>query len=94
MREFKMNEIEHRKSSSFLQVYSNVATTGESFWDVTLTFGAINTTGGDDSSRPVIDDMVSVTMSWEHAKALSEVLVKRVQKYEEAHGKLRTQPKP
>lgn len=87
-------DLPHRKSEGFAAVYTNTAGLGANFYDVQLIFGRVLQAYKTDEPGPYIEDVVSVSMSWEHAKALAASLVKALEDYEKDNGPIRIVPKP
>jgi hypothetical protein len=86
---YNVSDLEHERSSDFKQIYSNNASMGLSFFDVSITFGEL--VPSLHKVAPKIQDRVTVTMSWEHLKALYEALSKIIAGYEQSQGaKIRT----
>src|SRR5947209_3922670 len=86
---FNVAELEHQRAPNFVSAYSNSATFGLNFFDMTMVFGQIV------SPTPLtmlIEDRVAVTMSLEHAKALLRGLQDTIAAYEKTHGPVRDTP--
>jgi hypothetical protein len=58
------------------------------FFDVTLIFGAI-LPPTELSKPPYAEERVGITMSWEHLRALRDVLTQRLDNYESQIGAIR-----
>ncbi len=86
---FNVSDLKHHRGADFKQVYTNSATMGLSFFDVSITFGEI-VPAGDVNTAPQIEDRVSVTMSWEHLKALGDAISGVLGNYEQSQGAIRT----
>jgi len=87
---FNIAQLPHRKSSQFVSIYSNSAGMAASFFDLQIVFGQITPEharpGGDlPQTPPHVEDLVSVTMAWEHAKALVKALNRVIADYEREH---------
>jgi hypothetical protein len=91
-RAVRIKDLTHTRSEEFRFVYANSATVSETFWDITLIFGEVIPSPGQNTA--VVEDRVGVTMSWEHAKALCEVFKRQVDDYERKFGPLRNPNKP
>lgn len=91
-REYKINDLKKHRSPDFRTAYCNVAAVGESFYDLTITFGTVNP--GEEKEEPTVEEHTSVTMSWEHAKALLKILSERIDKYESSSGAIRQHKTP
>jgi hypothetical protein len=87
--EIDPRSLPHKRDSSFASVYCNSAGFSMTFYDLTMVFGQILTTGPE---GPHIQDRAEVTMSLEHAKALLEALAKPLQDYEAKYGPIRPKP--
>lgn len=84
----KISDLEHKPSPTFVEVYSSNVNAGASFQDLRLIFGQI-LIGTDE---PHIEDRAAVTMSWEHTKALRDLLNRLLEEYEVETGPIRAQP--
>jgi hypothetical protein len=87
--QFNVAEMEHKRSQNFSFVYANNAAFSLNFYDLQITFGQIVATG---PKAMHIEDLVSVSMSIEHAKALAKALNDVVGQYEKLHGSVRVAP--
>jgi hypothetical protein len=86
---YNVAELEHEKGPDFRQIYSNNTTMGMSFFDASITFGELMPDVP--TIAPKVADRVTVTMSWEHLKALYESVGKVIAAYEESQNtKIRT----
>jgi hypothetical protein len=87
-----IQNLPHRAAPGYKRDYANNATMAMTFWDFTMTFGeTVFDTFGD---KPYIEDRVSVSMSWEHTKALYKSLEQIVSSYERQNGEIRNTPAP
>jgi hypothetical protein len=86
-----IEQMPHRSAPEYRRVYANNATMAMTFWDFTMTFG--ETVFDNFGDAPHIEDRVSVSMSWEHTKALYQALEKVIEGYEATQGgKIRISP--
>jgi hypothetical protein len=83
---FSVLEMEHHRPTSFSHVYSNNASFGITFFDLSITFGEVLVDG---PNAMHVEDRVTVTMSVEHAKALANALEDVLTNYEKGHGPIR-----
>jgi hypothetical protein len=81
-------EVDRVRSPQFVSIYSNNANASASFFELRLLFGQI--LGGLGKDPVHIEDGALITMSWEHAQKLSELLQKTIALYEAQHGKVRS----
>lgn len=89
IQQFNVVEMEHKRSQNFAFAYTNNSAFSLNFYDLQITFGQIVATG---PKAMHIEDLVSVSMSLEHAKALANALNDVVGQYEKMHGSVRTAP--
>jgi hypothetical protein len=84
-------KLSHRRSDQFATIYTNTAGLGANFYDLQLIFGRIVHMHKDEveGPGPYIEDLASVSMSWEHAKALTVSLNKTIGEYEKDNGPIR-----
>ena len=86
-----IEEMAHRSAPDYKRVYANNATMAMTFWDFTVTFG--ETVFDKFGDAPHIEDRVSVSMSWEHTRALHQALEQVLASYETTQGgKIRIAP--
>jgi Protein of unknown function (DUF3467) len=76
-----------KRRESFVEIYSNNVTYGLTFFDVSITFGAIVPNGPDSAH---IEERAVITMSIEQAKAMAIVLHEMLSQYQISHGTIRT----
>lgn len=81
---FALDQAKHRPSQDYHRVYSNNATFSLSFFDVSMTFGEIAFDAF--GEPPYVLDGATVSMSWEHAKALHAALGSMIANYEASQG--------
>jgi len=90
---FNVKDLEHKSSPDFMRVYANSANFGLNFYDLTIVFGEMVSDA--DANGMHIENRVAVTMSLEHARALSDALQKTLEIYESSHhAKIRKAPGP
>jgi len=92
--EISVADLPHRKAEHYAAVYANTAGIGATFFDMQLLFGRIAQAHKDEVA-PIglcIEDSVSVSMCWEHAKALTTSLTKAIEDYEKTSGPIRAVP--
>jgi len=87
----KVTELPRSTAPNFVEIYANNAGSSSTFQDLRIIFGQI-IFGMDDKNT--IEDRASITMSWEHALALRNLLDRLITKYEEENGKIRVQVEP
>jgi hypothetical protein len=90
---FPVANLPHVKSEHFVPIYSNNVGLSGSFYDAALMFGHIVPNYVSAGKEPYVEDTVSVTMAWEHMKALAAALNVAVEGYEKEHGPIRDVPK-
>jgi hypothetical protein len=90
---FPLASIKHERSEDYKVVYSNAAFMNVSFFDASITFGEVMPTVPDTS--PHIADRVTITMSWEHLKALHNAIGSLMENFEKTNQvKIRQPPTP
>lgn len=70
------------------ELYSNALTVSNTFFDFTLTFKKENIYESEEGQRKEVEDVSSVRMSPQLAKALSALLQDNVKQYEEKFGEI------
>lgn len=75
-------DLKHRRAEDLKSVHANSANFAANFYDVALIFGQIVPQYEDE---PIIEDKVSITMSWEHLKALGDGIQQIIANYERDH---------
>ena len=88
-RSYSPDELETIRPEDFRFVHTNRARVSENLFDVTLLFGAILPPAALTGEPPYIEERVGVTMSWEHLKALRDIITERVEHYESQIGAIR-----
>src|SRR5438128_6054779 len=78
--EVRIVDLPHEKSQGFVSIYTNTAGLAMNFYDVTILFGRV--VNRDNPTESYIEDGASVTMAWEHAKALADSILKFLDIYE------------
>ena len=81
-------KLQFARSEAFVKVYANNVQIETSTWDCRLTFGETTMVQGKRS----VEQVVSVVMSPQHAKALAGLLANQLMKYEEKLGPIRFEP--
>lgn len=89
----KMSEMPRRRSEGYASVYANSANVMSTFWDFRIVFSELVFHPGSGNNNIVLEDKVSVAMSWEHAAAFSELLTLKLKQYEERNN-TKIRPKP
>ena len=84
-----LNKVPRQKAADFKSVYSNNAGSSATFHEVRLIFGQI--LAGPDQPTPVIEHSVSVSMTWEHALQLRDLLSRLITGFEKDQGPIRKQ---
>jgi hypothetical protein len=87
--EEKEQELETVRSPNFFKVYANSVQIEACVWDLRLIFGELTRPGG----KLLVEQSVAVTMSPQHAKALSTVLATNLQEYERKFGQINLPPR-
>jgi hypothetical protein len=85
----KPEDLNFVRSDKFMKVYANNAQFEMSIWDVRLTFGDMTVSEG----KGIVEQAVTVVMSPHHAKALANVLINNVEKYEQRFGEIKLPPR-
>lgn len=80
-------EQQHIKAADFKSLYINTSMMRISFYDISILCGRLTEDG-------TVDDLVSLTMSPEHAKAFLVGLQTTVKQYEDTFGEIATQQMP
>ncbi len=86
---YRVDELEVIRSEDFHFAHANRARVSENFFDVSLIFSAILPRVEISGTPPYVEERVGVTMSWEHLKALRDVLTERIENYEADMGPIR-----
>jgi hypothetical protein len=76
---------ERVRGDEFFSIYANNIALGFSSWDTWLTFGEIV---GVKDGKPVIEEIVKISMTREFFKTLSQVLAVNIAAYEEQFGEI------
>ncbi|MDA1316188.1 MAG: DUF3467 domain-containing protein [Acidobacteria bacterium] len=84
----KISELTQVRAPGFIEIYVNNANAGFSFQDLRLIFSQVVI----DRDNPYVEDRAAITMNWEHAKALRDLLDRLVSQYETDVGEIRAQP--
>ncbi len=87
-----VSELPRKKSADFVDTYSNNANLVAGFYDLKILFS--NIIIGIPNEEPHIEDRAWVSLSWEHAKALRDILSERILDYEKIVGPIRDRDKP
>jgi len=87
-----IGQIARHKAPDFKSVYANNAGSAATFHEVRLIFGQI--LAGPDEPETVLEHSVSVSMTWEHAAQLRDLLTRLIGGYEKDHGPIRKQRDP
>ncbi|HUG81632.1 MAG TPA: DUF3467 domain-containing protein [Bryobacterales bacterium] len=78
-------------AANFLSIHTNNAMVNTTFFDIRITFGEF--TGYDkNKDQAIVTDIVAVSMSPEHARALHAILGKNLEIYEKEFGPFRDPP--
>lgn len=85
-----VSELRQVKGERFQRVHANSANVAANFYDVMIMFGEVVPNLDQAVDDPaVVEQVASVTMSWEHAKALTKALITRINAYENEEGIVR-----
>lgn len=79
-------ELTSERAPTFIKIYSNSANVEATPWDFTIVFGELRRLG---PGKLIVDQLVGVTMSPQHAKALAQVLANNVREYEKFAGEIK-----
>jgi hypothetical protein len=77
-------QIEFTTSEKYVKLYSNSVNMTVTPWDFTLSFGEIKQPG----EKTVIEHLVGIVMSPQHAKVFANVLTANVREYEKNIGQI------
>jgi hypothetical protein len=86
---FDLTKLPHVRSADFVSTYTNAAHILIGFYDLGIVFSQVSPLP---DGSPVFQEKVSVTMSLEHAKALTEALRATIENYEKENGPIRSRP--
>lgn len=90
----KISSLPRSRAEKFISIYSNNADVLASFLDLRIVLSEVSVHPGQELSASLIEH-ASVVMSWEHAKALADLLTQKVSEFESEYGPLRSvKPKP
>ena len=80
-----------KQSQDFKRVYGSIVAITSNAFDISLTFGQTIADIGD----PYIEQRVTVTMPWQGAKAMAQLLLATIGSYERQLGEIRLpNPRP
>jgi hypothetical protein len=85
----KIEDLPRHNADNFLDIYANNVGSSSNFYDLRFLFGQIIAGPKID---PHIEDRVSVTMSWEHARQFRALLDRLIKGYEANTGPIRKHP--
>jgi hypothetical protein len=91
---YRIEELDAVHAPDYVSVYANNTKASSSFYDLRLNFGQV-TVGPNET--PIIEEHASVTMTWEHVRALRDLLTRLLLDYEASNGSVRKptdQPAP
>ena len=83
----KIDDLPRRHPSTYIETYANNVGASSNFYDVRLIFGQLI---ADPKADVYIEDRVTVTMAWEHAKQFRDLLTQLIDAYEKDNGELRS----
>lgn len=78
---------DNQPGPNFTKIYANNVGLGASNWDMNLTFGEI--VGQHPDGKPMVEQKVKINMSKEFMKALSNLLSKNLEAYEQRFGEIK-----
>jgi len=78
-----------RKASDHRSIYANVCRTNTGPWDISLIFALMVETEGGSPGQAHPEDLVTVILSPEEAKAVAGIVASAVQSYEQAYGPIK-----
>jgi hypothetical protein len=78
----KLEDMNFVRADKFTKIYANNAQVESSIWDVRLTFGDMTVSEG----KANVEQLVTIVMSPQLAKALANVLTNNIAKYEQEIG--------
>ncbi|MCU1338742.1 MAG: hypothetical protein JWO19_4323 [Bryobacterales bacterium] len=88
--EVTVDDLPVRRSPVYRSFFANAINLVTSHMDVRMVFGEV---GPDEKGEIAHEQVASVVMSWEHAKALAAILLKNVRDHEQRFGPLYLMPK-
>src|SRR5690348_16772012 len=83
--------LKRERGESFMNVYANNASLTFTLFDFMITLGIV-TSVNQENKQVVVEDLVAVRMSPEHALSLSEILNTHIGLYEKSFGPIRRGP--
>jgi hypothetical protein len=83
---FDLEKLQRLQAPGFVSVYANNTNSTNSFYEVRLLFGQII---GRPDAAPIVEDSVMVTMTWEHAVRVRDMLSRILADYERDQGPIR-----
>lgn len=78
-------QIEFITPEKYAKMYSNSVNLVVTPWDFTFSFGEIKQPG----EKTVIENLVGIVMSPQHAKAFANILISKVHEYEKSIGEIK-----
>lgn len=82
----KAAEQQRVRTESFQNIYANNMALSFSSWDVSIIFGEII---GEKDGKPIIEEVVKVTMTREMTKVLATLLLANLKGYEQQFGEIK-----
>lgn len=86
---YRVDELEVIRPEEFRFIHANRARVSENFFDASLIFSAILPSVEVAGTPPYLEERVGVSMSWEHLRALRDILTERIENYEAQMGPIR-----
>jgi hypothetical protein len=84
-----ITELSRHRMPHFISAYTNHTEGSPGFYELGLTFCQI---AADLERKPVIEQHAALTMTWEHALRVRELLDRLIKGYEKEHGTIRLKP--
>ena len=81
----QVSDLPTKKAQDFTRVYGSIVTVASRGFDMSLTFGEPITENANDAH---VEQKVSVTMSWQAAKAFAHLLISSINNYENQVGEI------
>jgi hypothetical protein len=88
-KEVRIVDLPHEDAPGFVSVFTDTCGFATNFYSVTLVFGGVVSR---QAKGPYVEDRAAVAMSWEHAKALADILTSNIEAYEKQNGLVRSSP--
>jgi hypothetical protein len=90
---YSIAKLRRTRTATFVEAYANHTQATPSFHDIRLIFAGIIVPHDPESPAPYVEERAGITMSWEHAKALRDLLTRMIDGYEATTGPIRQRPR-